>query len=237
MKIAIIDDDIIFCSELEKILYSILKKEIVSIDIFYDGKDFIDNWKSQNPYDIVFLDIEMKIYDGYTTGELIRKNDPYENIYIVYISCHTDYLSDYFKLHPFDFIEKPLNKSEIIRLTSGIIKDINIKKQRILITCNGNQINIPVSEIVFMETNKRTVNIHMINGVTLITYKKIEEILSLLNSVTNTFYRIHQSYAVNWQYVNRITASKVFIDNISLPISKNYKENLTKSQINSLTKD
>ena len=86
MKIAIIDDDIIFCSELEKILYSILKKEIVSIDIFYDGKDFIDNWKSQNPYDIVFLDIEMKIYDGYTTGELIRKNDPYENIYIVYIS-------------------------------------------------------------------------------------------------------------------------------------------------------
>ena len=237
MKIAIVDDEIIICTQLEKILISIFKNAVLNIDLYHDGKDFIEEMNNGAIYDVVFLDLEMNIYNGYITGELIRENDTYENIYIILISGHTENLGEYFKLHPFDFIGKPFVQNDIKVIMEKVIKDINFRKQRIMITFKNHQVNIPISDITYIESYKRTAVIHLTGGRTQITYKKLDELLDILNSITDTFYKINKSYVINWQYVNKITSSRISIDDVTLTIGSNYKHNLLISRINTLTKE
>lgn len=238
MRIAIVDDELIICTKLENMLKEFFATKITCINDFCDGKDFIDEISTGTRYDIVFLDIEMASFDGYVTGNKIRELDPNETIYIVYISCHTENLSQFFKLHPFDFITKPFEQEKVNSVMINIFKDINAKKQRLEIV-NKKQITyIPLVEIAYLESYKRLSILHLVNGTEVSTYKKLDDLQCELNQLSKTFYRIHRSYIVNWQYVDTIENDNVYIGNKPIKISRTYKQEFLNARLNNtLRKD
>ena len=84
IHIAIIDDDVSYKSQLNGYVkkYSQENGEQFEVSLFSDGDEIVDGYKAI--YDIIFLDIQMKIMDGMKTAQNIRKMD--ENVILVFIT-------------------------------------------------------------------------------------------------------------------------------------------------------
>lgn len=66
MDIAICDDDVILCHQLEDIILGFEKKEDtpVQTSVFFDGKSLWEYMKQGNRFHLIFLDIEITQMDG-----------------------------------------------------------------------------------------------------------------------------------------------------------------------------
>jgi len=104
-KILYVDDNI----ENQKLMQQYFNKYHLPYDVAFDGKEAIRKFKS-GEFDLVFMDLQMPIMDGYESTKLIRQLSP--NVYIIAMTAYTDQdvkdrckeigISDYMK-KPIDF--------------------------------------------------------------------------------------------------------------------------------------
>ena len=74
-KIAICDDVEDVCSELKTMIIDMKDSLIcggIIIDIFFSGEALLENIV-ENPYDLIFLDIELGEINGVEVGHIIRE--------------------------------------------------------------------------------------------------------------------------------------------------------------------
>lgn len=226
LNIAIVDDDQALCSLLGNYITQYFIGSKISIDDYSDGKEFIDCFNSSSSYDIIFLDIEMPELDGEKTGKLIRDRDSSESTYIIYVSSHTESLMPLFAIHPFDFVTKPFNFDSISRVLSKILLDMDKKKLRMQITTKRATYNIPVNMICFIESSGRKCIIHMAEGDNYEISEKLDSIFAKINEMSNSFFKIHKSFIINRSYVDSFDRNNVIIKEFTIPISRNYKDEL-----------
>ncbi|NOZ46015.1 MAG: response regulator [Chlorobi bacterium] len=75
-NVLIVEDNLIN----QKVLYLGLKETVNSIDMAHNGKEAIDMF-SKSKYDIVLLDIQMPIMDGYKTTRKLRELESANNVH------------------------------------------------------------------------------------------------------------------------------------------------------------
>ena len=115
-QIGICDDENSTCSELESIIMDYFKIAglNVQLNIWNCAEDFMRDVPAKVDVDILFLDIEMPDYNGIYVGEYIRNDINNDTMHIIYVSSKTNYAMELFKIHPYDFIIKPIDKDAII---------------------------------------------------------------------------------------------------------------------------
>lgn len=122
MLLAIVDDNRTDTAALEKMLrdWFIQHSLSLTLDIFSSGEDFI-SVLDKKTYDIVFMDVLMDGIDGVNAARIMRKISDQSLIKTLLIFCtsSTDYRSDAFSVHAFDYIKKPIE----IKALSQILKD------------------------------------------------------------------------------------------------------------------
>ncbi len=227
INIAIVDDDNNICVELENILIEYLRKHYLkfNIDIFYNGQDFIKYIENENIYDIVFLDIEIGDLTGLDVGKYIRENLQNEILKIIYISSHTTYAMELFKIRPTDFLVKPINKNEVINLINLLIKLLNIQYEYFEFSLNFSNVKVYLKDIIYFNKIKASRKIILkTTKKEFIFYGKVKEIYSTLKD--KRFIKPFSSYIVNYDYVDFIDKHKLILNNGEvIPISRdNYKE-------------
>ncbi|MBN2768340.1 MAG: response regulator, partial [Campylobacterales bacterium] len=85
-EVLLVEDNLIN----QKVTTSLLSKSETNITIANDGKEAIDILHdSGKEFDIVFMDINMPVMDGYTATKLIRANSKFDNLPIVALSALT----------------------------------------------------------------------------------------------------------------------------------------------------
>jgi DNA-binding LytR/AlgR family response regulator len=68
----------------------------------------------------------------------------------------------------------------------------------------------------------------MINTITN-RFKTHHSLLEILNDLpVNEFFQVHRSHIVSLQYIQRMNRNKIIVNNINLPITKYYKEQICK---------
>ena len=82
-KILLVEDNEIN----HKLIKEVLKKTEVNIDIASNGKEALD-LLAANKYDLVLMDIQMPVMDGYTATKEIRKNSVYKNLPIIAMTAN-----------------------------------------------------------------------------------------------------------------------------------------------------
>lgn len=224
-RVAIVDDDIVFCSKLQNYIEIVWGTNNFADD-FCNGREFIEALDKGNKYDIVFLDIEMPFINGFEAGSTLRALDKDENVYIVYVSSYTERLTQLFALHPFDFLTKPVDFDTFKNVWNKIITDINLHKKRIEITYKREHILIPISDITYIEALSRRIIIHTVDGNSIESYEQISSIYGRIILENSFFIRPHKSYIVNRQYIDRYDKSSITIGNISIPIGRSYRQNI-----------
>ncbi len=102
--------------------------------------------------------------------------------------------------------------------------DVDIQ---ICIKSYGDYQFIALKDVVYLEADNNTTDFYLVNGKKLSAYKTLKH---YEHNLPSFFYRIHNSYIVNSNYVSRINTGKqlCYLNNneISIPFSKTFKDNI-----------
>lgn len=231
LRIAICDDEKSICNQLEEILEKLGREflENIQIDIFYSGEELCQYLAGNNYFDIIFLDIELKIMNGVEVGQVIRDRMLNETTQIIYISGKETYAMELFKIRPLDFIIKPFNYEkikEIFKIALRIIqKNENIFQYKI----GHTTYNVLIKNILYFESRNREIIIHEING-TEVFYGKLKDVYENLRRFK--FIQIHKSYLVNYNHVIKLEYHQVIMSSkVILPISQANRKRIRELQL------
>lgn len=165
IKIALCDDDIFDRSRLSSLLTAILDGESVkySCTQFQNGLELAAALENGAGFDLYFLDILMRGYDGISLGTEIRTYD--KKAKIVYITSSPSFALDSYAVKAYDYLLKPINEDVLKRTLRDILDQIigDDCQTLILKTTIGLQ-KIPLASLVFVEAMGRTAVYHTVSG-------------------------------------------------------------------------
>ncbi|WP_373072642.1 response regulator [Sulfurimonas sp.] len=110
-NLLIVEDNLIN----QKVLTSVLKKSNMNITIANDGQEAVDILNDNNQFDMVLMDINMPIMDGYEATRKIRQNKDLDMVPIVALSALTaaDEINKVFIVGMNGYLSKPLEKEKL----------------------------------------------------------------------------------------------------------------------------
>jgi len=232
ITVAICDDEKQITSELEQSLLDIFRKMNIKyeIDVFYTGVELCTHIKSTY-YDLIFLDIEFDKdeLNGIEVGKLIRNTHANQTSSIIYISWEMKYAMELFDIRPFNFLIKPLDDEKIEQI---IRLYLQLKGQwtEVFTYKSGHHIlKAQMKDIVYLESNKRKVTLHLTGGQKEEFYGTLKE--AYQNQLQRfDFLLIHAAYIVNYDHVAILKYDVlVLTDGTSLPISRHRRKEIGKA--------
>ena len=220
INIAICDDEMEICSQIEKIVIELLEEFSIKyeIDVFYSGENLCREMQRKE-YELVFLDIQLPRMNGIEVGKYIREVINNQNVQIAYISSKQEYAMELFDYRPINFLVKPIDKEMIKKKV--LDKYLVISKQSNHIFTYKKRFNffkIPMSEILYFQNNNRKI--------TVVTKNDSDEFYDSMDNVYSevkreNFLYIHKSVIVNYHYIAKISYSEVtMIDKTVFSISQ-----------------
>ena len=223
----IIDDD-----EIDRLTALSFAKKFAVLDILgvfesaEDALPFIEKEK----VDILFLDIDMPGLNG-----IEFRKQTLEIPICIFITAHPEHAVESFQIETLDFIVKPLKLDRFAQTVSRIeeFMEVRLKASLFEASIGGDtiyikegheQTKVKLHEILYLEALK--------DYTLIITDKKRHCVLSSIGNLLKedhfqSFIRIHRSYAVQKQFIQKINSTEIILNNnISIPIGRSYKENL-----------
>lgn len=231
LKIAICDDEISICNQLEDTLDKISKTFLKELewDVFYSGEELCTHLYKDNYYDLIFLDIELKKMNGVAVGQVIRENLLNETTKIVYISGKETYALELFKVRPFDFVIKPFDYDKIEKVIKTVLRVTQREYTTFQYTVHYKTYSISTRDILYFESRNRKITMHKTKG-TAEFYGKLEDIHKKLQKFK--FIQIHKSYLVNYNHIIKLEYNQVTLSNKKiLPISQSNRSRIRKVYI------
>lgn len=125
-KIAICDDEELFCNETKRYLQQIGRKigEEFIVDLFGNAEKLLSEMPSD--LDILLLDIKMSEMTGIEAAREIRKTN--DTLCIIFITSMTEYAMEGYEVHAFGFIKKPVCYAPLERNITEAIKRLASEK-------------------------------------------------------------------------------------------------------------
>lgn len=173
-----------------------------SIDEFKTGADLL---KSDEIYDILFLDIELGDTNGIAVAKQIQQK--HKNTVILVVTAYHQYLDDAMDIQVTRYIDKPATQS---RIFSALDKALSVINESVIIVHmkDGQIIRLKVSDIVYTEAKLKGVFIY-----TKETAYRIKETMKQLRSMlTASYFAVpHNSYIVNMNYIQNFQRNEIIL--------------------------
>ena len=227
MNIAICDDQLDICGQLELLVEKILKNKKVkyNIDVYSSGIELCKEM-SETEYQLVFLDVEMPEKNGVEIGRYIREKLKNEKIQIAYISSKEESAMSLFELRPINFLIKPLRMEQIEKVIDKYIVVSEIHNYFFEWQKGKEHYKIPMDKINYFEISGRKIYM-LAENMQDEFYGSIEEINDRLNK--EKFLFIHKSTIVNYDYVKKISYEQVeMVDGRVFSISQSRRKSIKK---------
>ena len=222
IKVAIIDDEMLMVDFIHKNVSEILNE----LKVQYEIADFTDSAEALNnvlnsKFDIVFLDIDMPEISGSDIAKQICIQE--KNTAIVFVSNKDELVYDVIKYAPFRFIRKSRFKDEIHEAIFKYIDRINNNKSIYMFSTPNGKIAVNLTKVRYVEVSSHKLYIYEINN-TIVTNGNLKDIEETFFKFG--FIKTHQSYLVNYRFINLIKRNEVILDDgTSLPLSRSKYEN------------
>lgn len=230
LKCVIVDDEPIARQIVEKYCSYLPELEIVgSCPDALQAKQVL----SQQPVDILFLDINMPVLDGLAFVTTLRKKPQ-----IIFTTAYKEFAHEAFNVSACDYLLKPFSLgrfiqavdkakaiiSQLLPVTTGVLPPLI--PTSIYIKSEGKIFKISSGELLYAEAQGNNVKIVTSTGiiVTNITFSAFEEQLP-----KTEFIRVHRSFLVNRSTIRVIEGNRIFINDYEIPIGANYREQLLKA--------
>jgi len=223
----IIDDD-----EIDRLTVVSFARKFPVLDIlgvFESAEDALSIIEKER-IDVLFLDIDMPGLNGIE----FRKR-ALEIPVCIFITAHPEHAVESFEIETLDFIVKPLKLDRFAQTVSRIEEFMEIKLKASLFEASiggdtiyikegHEQTKVKLHEILYLEALK--------DYTLIITDKKRHCVLSSIGNLLKenhfqSFIRIHRSFAVQKQFIQKINSSEILLhNNVTIPVGRSYKDNL-----------
>lgn len=223
----IIDDD-----EIDRLTAVSYVKKFAVLDIagvFESAQDAV-SFLEKEKVDILFLDIDMPGLNG-----IEFRKQTLDIPVCIFITAHPEHAVESFQIETLDFIVKPLKLDRFTQTINRIEEFMEIKLKASLFEASiggdtiyikegHEQTKVKLHEILYLEALK--------DYTLIVTERKRHCVLSSIGNLLKenhfqSFVRIHRSYAVQKQYVQKINSNEIILNNNAIiPIGRSYKDNL-----------
>lgn len=237
IKALIIDDEL----NARSLLRNFIENHCPKVEIIADAEDVKSAVKiiNKNQIDLVFLDVEMPIENGFSLFDYFNK----PSFETIFCTAYSQYAIKAFEVSAVDYILKPIGISKLKEAVEKVCEKLNRNLQRtnidvlkenlaenkikkIGVQIGDGIVFMDLNDILYFEADGSYTTIHRKNGKDLVV-KKIKHFEDLLSSDTR-FFRIHRSYFVNITLIKKYSKkdglSVTYDDKVLLPISREKKE-------------
>ena len=224
MRIAICDDEVGTCSDIENMILDYAHSHAMQIEteVFYSGESLYRSIEKQCIYDLIFLDIQLMALNGVQVGRLIREQLKNEKVSIVYISSNETYAMSLFQVRPLDFLIKPITIEQITAALDNFIRLREINKQEFYYKIGKSVHRLYLDEIHFFACNGKKIEVYSDSGKDEF-YGGMREIWKQVEG--KGFLIIHKSYIINTAFVSIYHYDSVqMTGGTVLPISQRYRK-------------
>ncbi|MCV2485947.1 LytTR family DNA-binding domain-containing protein [Flavobacterium sp. SH_e] len=223
----IVDDD-----EIDRLTVLSFAKKFPVLDILgvFESAEEALPFIEKEKIEILFLDIDMPSLSG-----IEFRKQALEVPVCVFITAHPEHAVESFQIETLDFIVKPLKLDRFTQTINRIEEFMEIKLKASLFEASiggdtiyikegHEQTKVKLHEILYLEALK--------DYTLVVTDRKRHCVLSSIGNLLKedhfqSFVRIHRSYAVQKQYVQKINSNEIVLNNNAIiPIGRSYKENL-----------
>lgn len=108
-----------------KVAVSKLKKLKLDVDVARNGKEAVD-MASQEPYEIIFMDMQMPVMDGITATKVIKENPDHLNHHTPIVAMTANVMSEdrekCLEAGMKYFIPKPINKKDLHKVLKSVFE-------------------------------------------------------------------------------------------------------------------
>lgn len=113
----------------QRVLTSVLKKFNITWDLANNGKEAVDILRTGNVYDIIIMDLQMPVMNGFEATEYIRKNQKI-NTPIIAMTASTlqNERARCFNIGMNAYLSKPFSPADLINLIYDLINPLTIKE-------------------------------------------------------------------------------------------------------------
>lgn len=221
MKILIVEDEVIISESLKMMLLK-LGHEVTGTCMDY--QDFELLVEDTTP-DLVVMDINLQQEkDGIYLAEICHKRQfPF-----IFITSYSDgeTIKKAMKFDPLGYILKPFTERELSKTLEIVKAKTEEKGGEFIYLKNGYDYNkIKVQDILWLNAENIYTGIH-------IKEKKILQRSSLSDMMKqlpqDDFLRVHRSFAVNVNQIDKVSQDHVLINQEKIPLSRTYKTALLK---------
>lgn len=221
MEIVIYSGDTPTNKELNEIIteFFVSFNLIHRVSTYFDTEELFASIEKGYRFHIIFIDIDPLRPDGIVLSESIRKYD--KKCIIILVACSADYAVSGYDVHAFDYLIKPINRKRIKRtLLEAINSSGNRSFSSLRVRVNGIDVFVKCSNIIFIESARHYLKIHMQNGNEYEVYGKLNEYENSLSG-HQSYLRCHQSFLVNMDHVKNVKGRDfIMADNSIIPIRK-----------------
>ena len=177
--------------------------------------------------DLMFLDINMPEISGLSFVKSLEKKPLF-----IFTTAYPDYAVEGFELDAIDYLLKPIaydrfekgveKAKEYYKIKQNAdVAETDLESDYIFVKANQKLIRLAYSDIYYVEAFADYVKIFLADKkiVTLQTMKNMEKKLP-----EDMFTRVHRSFIVNRKLVQSFSTSMCEVNDVKIPIGKNYKE-------------
>ncbi len=225
-KILIVEDEPVIASDIEMTLEELGYEVTAVVDNAEDALLSIE----KTPPELILLDINL---EGDVDGIMLAQdiNEQYQ-IPFIYLTSNADKLTinRVKRTKPSGFIVKPfVDKDLQSNIEIALFSNKNTenttkeKSKSFFVKDGGSLVKIDIENILFFQADDNYSRIFTTqkNYIISSTLKKVSERLD-----EEQFIRIHRSYIINKNYIDKIKNSFVYIENHQLPIGRSYHDKL-----------
>jgi two-component system LytT family response regulator len=201
LSVIIVDDELYGRENLKKIIENYCHEltVLVCANSVLEAKKMVDEYKP----DVVFLDINMPILDGF---DFLGEYDDREFM-VVIVSAHEEFGINAVKSGVEDYLLKPINIKELKQTVKKLllIKNKKIKNE---ILQSNDKLVLPAShgfeilfidDIIILKAEGCYTKVVLINGKNKIVSRTLKDFEETLPA--NQFFRIHKSNMINLKYI------------------------------------
>lgn len=219
LKCVIIDDEPLAIDVIKNYIARIKGLEITaSFNSALDSLEFFQ----QNKVDLLFLDINMPVLDGYSFIKSLN-NRPQ----VIITTAHEEYAVKGYELEILDYLVKPIPFPRFLKAVNkallqrrSVVQNTAYKKEHIFVKVDSKKLKkIFIDDILLVESLKDYIKI-ITNSGNYIVHQSLTGITNDLPS--HSFLRIHRSYTVAVNKIDVVEGNSLEINGIRYTIGRSY---------------
>lgn len=232
IRSAICDDEQTILDYLYDHILNELKQQVadIHIDTFTSSRNLLEAYKAE-PFDVVFLDIDMPEISGFEIAEKINGiGEPL----IIFVTSHDELVFSSIKFRPFRFIRKTYFETELPETVEAVSNEIAKRNSgsKFAFQTKTGEVFADLSNVEYIEIYGHWLKVHIKDNDSLECYGSLSEFEKRLEDYD--FVRTHKSYLVNCKFIFAIEKNQVVLDDkTEIPLSR-YKIDAVKNKFKNL---